>query len=410
MIIDIKKEGHYMIGFIILALLARAVLTIFGGSRLEGFFLAWVISLGLEPQALISFMVVFIGTKALSAPADVFLIVNSRRDPLLHNMKQRAVAEGLGHLMVKQIALTQTLIGGCVLFVGALFGVLADGNDALMSVLLSPVAIVGLQVWFAYTGMIKNGGMWWLKLYLVGLAMYSMLGWSFLGGSNGYGMLIALNLLFFNWADLFPKGRIPTQVTAMQLGMKALPWGKYGISYRGMFAGMVSGFFIGCPSSLAAEALLGEYERPEERVAVHTAASAASDAMSMVLWMYFGFSRSSYADALGKAGIGIEQGSLVAFALAIILISAISLLIVEGWSYAYMTKERLMGKLLNLIVFISTLVLCGVMAGPLVVILSMITLALIELFKVRYPLPDEAKLGMLGVIPLVSINWMEFIV
>lgn len=392
---------------LVLGLVARFFLTIFGGSRLEGFLLAWVVGMGWEPNMMGGFTITFIGTRALSAPADVFILTNSRRDPILHSMKQRIVGEGLGHMLVKQIAITQTLIGGAVLVMGAIMSVIMTQYEAMMSIMLSPFAIIALQLCFAHKGYRENGARW-LRWYLGGLVIYSLLGWSYMGSAGGYGMLIALNLLFFDLSDLFPKGKIAEQVTCRDLGMEQLPWGKYGLSYKGMIIGLGCGFFIGCPTSLGVEASLNRYETEESRIATHTAAAASSEMMSLLLWLWWGFSRSSYADALGKSGIEIDPTSVASYAIVVTIIAAASLLLVEKWSYFYMAKERLVGKLINFLVFVGTLILCGVMAGPLTVLLSLAALGVIAVLKHRYKFPEESKLSMLGIIPLISINWLSF--
>jgi hypothetical protein len=396
-----------MISGIVLGILARLVLTVLGGSRLEGFLTAYIVMSGMSAEMICGFFLSFIGTRSLSVPADVFIAANSRRDPYLHSMKSWAVAEGIGHVLVKQIALSQTVMGGAVLLTCGLLVSIFNSDDGMFTIVFSPIAIVVLQSLFIFTK-VEDKGKKWALLYGVGMALYGLIAWAFIDSANGYGMLIALNLLFLSPSDIWPKGKIPAQATATLAGIKRLPWGSYGISGGGLVAGYLSGLFIGCPTSLASECLLNKYSSMQERMSIHTTAGAVAEMVQLMLWLYFGYSRSSYADALGKASIELDPSSIMAFCLFIIVLSFCCLPLVELFSYLYMSQIRLWGKLVNALVMIATIGICIAMTDVVSIVMGIALVMLIGLAKKKYDIPEESKLGVLGLLPLVSINWLAF--
>lgn len=395
-----------MILGMVLGLLTRMLLTLLGGSRLEGFLLVWVVGAGFNPDTLCGFFISFIGFRAFSIPADIFLLVNSRRDPIIHNIKQWSVSSGLGHILVKQTAVVQATVGNGFLLVGALCQAMFDAGDGMFTLWMSPFAIVGLQVAYTWTKALELGTKWGIS-YVLGVIVYSIVGWAFMGSADGYGMLIALNILFFNIKDIWVKGKIANQLTAASFGKKSLPWGAYGISPGGVVVGFITGLFIGCPVSLGGELLLDQSSDGPNRISVQITAGAVNDMTGLLLWLYFGYSRSSYADSLGKAALEIDSSSVFAFAACIFLLSIMSLIMIEWWSYLYLTSMRIWGKLVNALVFIGTLALCAALTSPISLVMGLALIGLVAILRTRYKFPEESKMGMLGVIPLISINWFS---
>lgn len=391
---------------VLFGLVSRLVLSIIGGARMEGFLTALLILNVSDAEFVMGFFIAFIGTRSLSIPADVFVLANSRRDPHLHGLKTQMVSNGLGHVLVKQMALMQTLIGGTLLLVGSFFIGVFNRGDGLFTILMSPFGIIGLQLLFLLSKRDeKEKG--WVGRYLIGLFLYSSLALTFVNLGDGFGMLIVINLLFLSLSDFWVKGKIQPQLTKYQVdNLSSLPWGYYSISQGGLIAGFISGLLIGCPTSIAAECLINPCTKEVEKLHVHTCSQATSEVMSLLLWIYFGYSRSSYADALGKAGVSLDPSSALPFALSIIILSLLCLLIIENLSYLYLTGMRLIGKLINLICCVVTIALCTIFVGFIPVLLGVVAVSILNLFK----LPEESKLGVMGMVPLVSINWLSFVV
>lgn len=374
---------------------------------MEGFLMAFIITSIEDPEILLGFFITFIGTRSLSIPADVFILANSKRDPIFHNLKVEMLEAGLGHVLVKQMALMQLVVGGAILIAGSTMVGMMDRYAGLSTILLSPFGIVGLQLIFIFSKKKEREHLWSLK-YLIGIALYSILSFSFLDLGGGFGMLAVINILFLSASDFWTKGRISPQVTKYQVEeLKALPWGYYSISQGGVLAGFISGLLIGCPTSTAAECCVNRFTRKEEKLHIHTTAQATSDALNLLLWMFFGYSRSSYADSMGKAGLSLElsSSSIFLFAVSIISLSIVCLLFIEEWSYIYLSTMRLIGKLINLICCIITVALCVTIVGFVPVLLGLVGAQCLSLLK----LPEESKLGVMGAIPLISINWLSFI-
>lgn len=401
-----------MIGGLIMGLVARVVLTILGGSRLEGFALISVI--GVEnPEFTIGFFISFIGLRTMSIPANVFVASSSVVDPLIHNIKRDMIAKGLGHLMVKQMAFWQA-ISCFVILGGALFASIMTSDDAMFLIMFSLPAIVIVQIGFVSVRLSEvRGGETekrkWLVRYGIGLLSFTALAMVMITTSGGYGMLLAISIIFLNPKDIL-GGKIPPQMTCYEFGESSLPFSFDGVPLRAAMVGMVSALPIGCPTSLVMSLFHHEEVSTDREVLMEQiTAGAFSEMMSLLLWMYFGFARSSFADALGKSGVVLDQGSLFSFALAITILTVMSLFFIEKWSYIYLSFMRLGGNLIELLVMGAVVALCFHMTGLVIMSVCLVMLAIIWLLDLRYGFLQESKLSMLGVIPLLSINWLSFL-
>lgn len=387
-----------MIQGLLLGLSCRALLSILGASKLEGFIIAFVV---LNQQSLdltIGFFIGFIGTKALSIPADVFVITNRRQDPVWNDLKTIMVNNGLGHVLVKQLAMTNAIITSSLLLICAIAVGIMKRDMAIISILLSPFAIIALQiiVMISKSRFEKE----WKWKYLIGVFIYTCFALTFSSlNKDGYGMLIVANLVFLNLSDIWPKEKLNNQQKPNKQ-----EWGDISISQAGIMSGMLSSYFIGCPTSLLSTAIT-EGESIKSKLQTMSIASAISDSMQLGLWLMFGFSRSSYADALSKSNISLDPNSAVSFALGIIILTWVTIQFIQEWSLLYFSIIKTVGKLLNLVCTIAALVACCLFINPIYLILGLVTILGLNQIRV----PNESKLGMFSAIPLISINWLQFI-
>lgn len=382
----------------------RLLTAFLGGNRVESLVTACLIMAGWGPEFSIGFLSTFIGLKGLSLPMDILQPVNIKSNPFLAGYIERQLFIGEAPALIRGIYSMEIFISW-IIYIPGLFlasylwqdGMKTEFSGIVMS--LSPY-IISL-IWLLQ--LIKSERK---VRYIIGMVVVGAFGLFITGSGVGqFGMMIALSLLFMGWEGL-STDKIPEQ------NWKYLHSREDGFGTYTLLIGAISAIFIGCPSSPMVELYEDELMSVSQKFWAHLVASKVSEAISLLLWFYYGAARGATSDVLDKT----VEGGLVGNSSMVIGF----LFILAGCNYLCWNYLDLFGKLnwvwsnflcpnkaLNMVVSLVMVVFYIPLGVPVVMVPILVFLSLcVREVMDRMKLPPTISVSMVSIVPLVGI-WLN---
>jgi hypothetical protein len=393
----------FMVGAF-LGALSRVIISFLGGNRVEGLITAVLIMSGLGGEFSLGFLSTFIGFRGLSLPMDVLQPVNVYTNPFLVSYKNRQVMMGEGPALIRGMYMVEIMLSWVIWLPGILcctyFWQGGMKNEFSQLVLaISPYLIC--LIWIGQLIRSKRKGRFLISMLVVG--SFGLLITN--SGVGQFGVLISLSLLFMGWEGLGRVKRIPEQDWSYEGKDIAInEWGIYSL-----ICGALSALCIGCPSGPLIELYEDEHMSSGERFWPQLVSSKVSEAVSLLLWFYFGASRGATSDVLDKTVEGglLSNPSMVLGFMVILLLCNytcwVYLDLFGKLSWVWFTFLMPFG-VLNIGITLTTLIFyipLGVPIHllPLLVVGALLVREVIDRLKVE----STAVLSMVSIIPLVGI-------
>lgn len=392
----------FMVGALLGALM-RLIISFLGGGRVESLVTACLIMSGIGSEFSLGFLSTFIGLKGLSLPMDVLQPVNVWSNPFLATYKNRQVMIGQAPSLIRGMYMVELLVSWIIWLPGLLFctyfwdGMKSGFSQTVLA--FSPYLIC--LIWIGQLSKSKKKGR-----FLLGMVMVGTFGLFITNlGVGQFGVLIALSLLFMGWEGLSSKKELPDQDWSYSGKDIAInEWGTYSI-----MIGALSSICIGCPSGPLVELYEEEDMSSGERFWPQFVASKVSEAISLLLWFYFGASRGATSDVLDKT---VEGGLLNNPSMVIAFMLIVAIANYTCWSYLDLfgklnwvwSKFLVPNKVLNLGITLFTLIFYIPLGVPLHVLPLLVIGALVirELMD-KLKIEPNSGLSMVSIIPLVGI-------
>lgn len=394
-----------MIGGFILGIIIRILIAFLGGQRLEALLSAIIVISDIGSGFTLGFFSSFIGLRALSLPGEIFQPVNVESYHSEGIIKD-FIKQGFGPVLIRQWAAMDTLISIVILGVGiiilpAMWSYASPAIFNKIGLAITPL-IMGI-IWIG--SLIRMDNHPQRIKYTIGLIIVGAFGILIINLDLGtFAVLIALNLMFMGFEGLSLK-RLPDQHWNKELG-----WNTWSFDMFSLTCGILSGIAIGTPSSSLVDVFQGK-ETEQRKLRNHLAANIISNNVSLLLWFYFGSTRSAIGQNLDISGISLigDFGTSLGFIIVIATLMTVATSLISDWSKLFfgIIKYVIPVKLLGIFVIIINLILMiglGLNYNTLFLLLGL-SLIIRGIFQVAN-VPKQTSIGMVSIIPIWGI-WIK---